>query len=69
MSASSQLKNLNNIEKNKYIKLDSSYEESSGESSVMCEFNRQRKLNVEDVIAMVVDTECECAVKLEAKPF
>lgn len=46
MSVGSQLKNLNNIEKNRYLKPESSCDESSGESSVMCELNRQKRLSI-----------------------
>ncbi|CAD8066806.1 unnamed protein product [Paramecium sonneborni] len=69
VSVGSQLKNLNNIEKQRYLKPESSYDESSGESSVMCEQNRQKRLNVDDVVSMVIDTECNQTIKLEAKPF
>ncbi|CAD8062844.1 unnamed protein product [Paramecium sonneborni] len=69
VSVGSQLKNLNNIEKQRYLRPESSYDESSGESSVMCEQNRQKRLNVDDVVSMVIDTECNQTIKLEAKPF
>ncbi|CAK75785.1 unnamed protein product (macronuclear) [Paramecium tetraurelia] len=69
VSVGSQLKSLNNIEKQRYLRPDSSYDESSGESSVMCEQNRQKRLSVEDVLSMVIDSECNQAIKLEPKPF
>ncbi|CAD8152853.1 unnamed protein product [Paramecium octaurelia] len=69
VSVGSQLKSLNNIEKQRYLRPESSYDESSGESSVMCEQNRQKRLSVEDVLSMVIDSESNQAIKLEPKPF
>ncbi|CAD8155052.1 unnamed protein product [Paramecium octaurelia] len=69
VSVGSQLKSLNNIEKQRYSRPDSSYDESSGESSVMCEQIRQKRLRVEDVLSMVIDSECNQIIKLEPKPF
>ncbi|CAD8166104.1 unnamed protein product [Paramecium pentaurelia] len=67
VSVGSQLKNLNNIEKHRYLKLDSSFEESSGESSVMCDQFQQKFLSIEEVQQMVIDTSINQAIKLEPK--
>ncbi|CAD8151178.1 unnamed protein product [Paramecium octaurelia] len=67
VSVGSQLKNLNNIEKNRYLKPDSSYEECSGESSVICDQYQQKCLSIEQVQQMVIDTSINQAIKLEPK--
>ncbi|CAD8063569.1 unnamed protein product [Paramecium sonneborni] len=67
ISVGSQLTNLNSIEKHMYLKPDSSFEEGSGESSVMCDKNRQICLSSEEVFQMVVDTSQDQAIKLEPK--